>query len=103
MRVNVLLSPFDRAQRPVCGEKAGSSHLKYHIDRAAWVLPGELYAMKNCDFLTEYFPICRVGSPMDSLPSSGPLAARNALFVAGKAAKSPEIPPLIMLRGASFR
>jgi len=34
-----LLSPFDRAQGPVCGEKAGSGHLKYHLDSAAWVLP----------------------------------------------------------------
>ena len=28
--------------------KGRSSHLKYHLDPAAWVLPGELYAMKNC-------------------------------------------------------
>jgi hypothetical protein len=29
-----LLSLFDRAQDPVCGEKAGSGHLKSHLDSA---------------------------------------------------------------------
>ena len=43
-----LFSPFDRAQGPVCGEKAGSSRLKCHLDSAAWVLPGEINAMENC-------------------------------------------------------
>jgi hypothetical protein len=28
--------------------KSRSSHLKYHLDRAAWVLSGEIHAMKNC-------------------------------------------------------
>ena len=39
---------MDRAQGPVCGEKAGSSHLKCHFDSEAWVLPGEINAMENC-------------------------------------------------------
>ena len=28
--------------------KAGSGHLKSHLDSAAWVLPGEINAMENC-------------------------------------------------------
>ena len=32
VRFIVLLSPFDRAQSPVCGEKAWSSRLKCHLD-----------------------------------------------------------------------
>ena len=48
MRFIARLSPFDRAQGPVCGEKAGSSRLKWHLDSAAWVLSGEINAMENC-------------------------------------------------------
>ena len=48
MRFIALPSPFDRAQGPVCGEKAGSSRLKCHFDSEAWVLPGEINAMENC-------------------------------------------------------
>ena len=47
VRFIALLSPFDRAQGPVCGEKAGSSRLKCHFDLEAWVLPGEINAMEN--------------------------------------------------------
>ena len=43
-----LLSPFDRAQGPACGEKAGSSRLKCHLNLEPWVLPGEINAMENC-------------------------------------------------------
>ena len=32
VRFIALLSPFDRAQSPICGEKAGSSRLKCHLD-----------------------------------------------------------------------
>jgi len=28
--------------------KGRSSHLKYNLDSAVWVLPGEINAMKNC-------------------------------------------------------
>ena len=48
VRFIALPSPFDRAQGPVCGEKAGSSRLKCHLDSAARVLPGEINAMENC-------------------------------------------------------
>ena len=48
MRFIALLSPFDRAQGPICGEKAGSSRLKCHFDSAVWVLPSEINAMENC-------------------------------------------------------
>ena len=47
VRFIALLSPFDRAQGPICGEKAGSSRLKCHFDSKAWVLPGEINAMEN--------------------------------------------------------
>jgi hypothetical protein len=48
VRFIALLSPFDGAQGPVYGEKAGSSRLKCHLDLEAWVLPGEINAMENC-------------------------------------------------------
>ena len=48
MRFIARLSPFDRAQGPVCGEKAGSSRLKSRLDSEPWVLPGEINAMGNC-------------------------------------------------------
>ena len=48
MRFIALLSPFDRLHGLVCGEKAGSSRLKCHLDSAAWVLPSEINAMENC-------------------------------------------------------
>ena len=48
MRFIARLSPFDRAQGPVCGEKAGSSRLKCHLDLEPWVLSGEINAMENC-------------------------------------------------------
>jgi hypothetical protein len=44
-----LLSPFDRAQGLVCGGKVGLVTLKYQLDPVAWVLPGEINALKNCD------------------------------------------------------
>jgi len=47
LRFNALLSLFDRAQDLVCGEKAGSGHLKCHLDLEPWVLPGEINAMEN--------------------------------------------------------
>jgi hypothetical protein len=34
VRFIALISLFDRAQDPVCGEKAGSGHLKSHLDSA---------------------------------------------------------------------
>ena len=48
VRFIALLSLFDRLQGPVCGEKARSSGLKYHLDSAVWVLPGEINAMEKC-------------------------------------------------------
>ena len=48
MRFIVLLSRFDRTQGRVRGEKVKSSPLKYHLDPAAWVLPGKINAMENC-------------------------------------------------------
>jgi hypothetical protein len=48
VRFIALLSLFDRLQGPVCGEKARSSGLKYHLDSAVWVLSGEINAMEKC-------------------------------------------------------
>ena len=48
VRFIALLSPFDRAQSPVCGEKAWSSRLKCHLDLEPRVLPGKINAMGNC-------------------------------------------------------
>ena len=48
MRLNAFLSRFERTQGAVCGRKVGSSHLKFHLDPAAWVLPGKINAMENC-------------------------------------------------------
>ena len=43
-----LLSPFDRTKGSVCGGKVGLVTLKYELDSVAWVLPGEINALKNC-------------------------------------------------------
>ena len=48
MRLISLLSPFDRTQGSVCGGKVGLVTLKYQLDPVAWVLPGEINALKNC-------------------------------------------------------
>ena len=48
VRFIALLSLFDRAQGPVCGENAGSSRLKCHLDLEPRVLPGEINSMENC-------------------------------------------------------
>ena len=48
-----FLSRFDRTQGLVCGGKFGQSHLKSHFDLEAWVLPGGINAMKNCDACNE--------------------------------------------------
>jgi len=48
VRFIALFSLFDRAQGLVCGEKAGSGHLKCHLDSAVWVFPSEINAMENC-------------------------------------------------------
>ena len=48
MRFIALLSPSDRAQGPVCGEKAGSRRLKFHLNLELWALPGEINAMETC-------------------------------------------------------
>ena len=42
------LSLFDRTQGHVRGGKAGRQFLKYHLDPAAWVLPGKINATENC-------------------------------------------------------
>ena len=47
VQFNAVLRPFDRTHGPVCGGKVGSI-TKYHLDLAAWVLPGELNKKKNC-------------------------------------------------------
>ena len=43
-----LFSPLGRAQGLVCGGKVGLDTWKYQLDPVAWVLPGEINALKNC-------------------------------------------------------
>jgi hypothetical protein len=40
VRFIALFSPFDRTQGHFLLRKSQSSHLKYHLDQAAWVIPG---------------------------------------------------------------
>ena len=48
VRFIALLSRFDRKQKPCSWWKSGSTDLKCQLDPAAWVLPGNINAMKNC-------------------------------------------------------
>jgi len=43
-----VLRPFDRTHGPRLWRKSRFNYLKYHLDLAAWVLPGELNTTKNC-------------------------------------------------------
>ena len=57
VRFIALLSPFDHTQGARFFRKSQSSHRKYHLDLAAWVLPGEINAMNilvhcNCGLAT---------------------------------------------------
>ena len=47
VRFIALLSPFDPTLDCVRVEKAGSGHLKYHLDSAAWVLPDIIHTMES--------------------------------------------------------
>jgi translation initiation factor 6 (eIF-6) len=48
MRFTMLLSPLTaHTRKGRLFRKGQSSHLKYHPDPAAWVLPGKMNAMKN--------------------------------------------------------
>ena len=47
VRFIYLLNPFDRTQGLVCGGKVGLVTLKYQLDPVAWVLPGEMNALKS--------------------------------------------------------
>ena len=49
-----------------------ASHLKYQLDPAAWVLPGEINAMKNCAH-------CKWGRSFASFPSQPPADAAGLL------------------------
>jgi hypothetical protein len=48
VRFIALFSPFERTKSPVCGGKVGQVTLKYQLDPAAMLLPGEINAMRNC-------------------------------------------------------
>ena len=48
VRLIALLSSIGRAQGSDCGEKAGSSRLKCHLNLEPWVLPGEINVEGNC-------------------------------------------------------
>ena len=84
VRFIALLSPFDPTQDRFRGGKAGSSSLKCQLDSEAWVLPGEINAMKNWLVVTKDMPHYRVRSTCDSSHFSVPLAAHKAPFVEKK-------------------
>ena len=48
-----IVSPYDRTQGLVCGGEVGLSPLKNNLGPEAWVLPGGIHAMKNCDACNE--------------------------------------------------
>ena len=48
-----FLSRFDRTQDLVCGGNFGRNNLNSQLDLVAWVFPGGIIAMKNCDACTE--------------------------------------------------
>ena len=43
VRFIALFVLCDRTQGPLWDGKAGQGDLKFHLDQAAWVLPGEIY------------------------------------------------------------
>ena len=101
MRFIVLLSPFDRAQGPVCGEKAGSSRLKCHLDSAVWVLPGEINAMENCAGCNE--GLATLPGEVDArfIALLCLFDPRKTVFVEKSRVKSPEMPPRFSGVGSS--
>ena len=59
VRLISFLSPFDRTQGLVGGEKLGKSNLKIQLDPEARVLPGGINAMKDCAACNEGLAITK--------------------------------------------
>ena len=81
--------------------KSQSTHRKYHLDPAAWVLLGEINAMNNlvhcdCELATMSG---EVEVRFIALLSS--MATRKGPFIQEKSVKSPEISPRSSGVGAS--
>ena len=56
VRFIALFSLFDRAQGPVCGEKAGSSRLKCHLNLEPWVFQVRLTRWRTALVVTRDLP-----------------------------------------------
>ena len=97
---NLLLfsGPMTAFMAPFVEEKS-VNYLKYHLDLAAWVLPGELNTTKNCAGCNEGLTTMPGETTYEALPFLVPLTARSAQFVAKKPVKSSEIPHRSKRRG----
>ena len=70
--------------RPRLWRKSGSSRLKCHLDSDAWVIPGEINAMKNCAGCYKGLAtlLCEVDGRFIALLS--PFDPRKTVFVVEK-------------------
>jgi hypothetical protein len=68
--------------------KSRSSHLKKHLDPAAWVFPGELNATKNSVRCNGSLAEVSGEVNVEFIGFLSPLTARNATFVEEKSVKS---------------
>ena len=88
--------------RPCRWRKSRSSHLKYHLDPAAWVLPGEINAMKNCVLCKGRHATMSDEVNVRFIALLRPFEQTKSPFVEEKSVKSPETnTSSIQRRGAS--
>ena len=83
-RFIMLHSLIDLMQGRIRGGKAGSAVLKYHLDSAAWVLPGKINAMRGCVRCNWGLPLLSGDLNLIFFVLSVSLTAGKAVFVGGK-------------------